>query len=59
MSDLDLEAEPIVSLLRSQVALIDPGSFRIIDEILQKEVKGPKKIETMAFSAIGDDERIE
>ncbi|GAA5959531.1 hypothetical protein JCM3765_002358 [Sporobolomyces pararoseus] len=41
------------------VALIDPGSFRIIDEILQKEVKGPKKIETMAFSAIGDDERIE
>ncbi|GAA5987198.1 hypothetical protein JCM5350_003278 [Sporobolomyces pararoseus] len=41
------------------VALIDPGSFRVIDEILQKEVKGPKKIETMAFSAIGDDERIE
>ncbi|GAA5854432.1 hypothetical protein JCM3766R1_006345, partial [Sporobolomyces carnicolor] len=41
------------------VALIDPGSFRVIDEILQKEVKGPKKIETMAFSAVGDDERIE
>lgn len=48
------------SSVASQVALIDPGSFRIIDEILQKEVKGPKKMETMAYSAVvGDDEKLE
>ncbi|GAA5863734.1 hypothetical protein JCM3774_001236 [Rhodotorula dairenensis] len=41
------------------VALIDPGSFRVIDELLQKEVKGPKKIETMSFAAVEDDGRIE
>ncbi|KWU46061.1 Shwachman-Bodian-diamond syndrome protein, partial [Rhodotorula sp. JG-1b] len=37
------------------VALIDPGSFRVIDDLLQKEVKGPKKIETMSFAAVEDD----
>lgn len=42
-----------------QVALIDPGSFRVIDDLLQKEVKGPKKIETMSFAAVEDDGRIE
>ncbi|GAA6012287.1 hypothetical protein JCM10207_002788 [Rhodosporidiobolus poonsookiae] len=41
------------------VALIDPGSFRLLDDLLQKEVKGAKKIETMAFSALEGDERIE
>ncbi|POY71616.1 hypothetical protein BMF94_5309 [Rhodotorula taiwanensis] len=41
------------------VALIDPGSFRVIDDLLQKEVKGPKKIETMSFAAVEDDGRIE
>ncbi|BGP18431.1 hypothetical protein JCM10213_001678 [Rhodosporidiobolus nylandii] len=42
------------------VALIDPGSFRLLDDLLQKEVKGAKKIETMSFSAMqGDEERIE
>lgn len=46
--------------LRAQVALIDPGSFRLIDELLQKEVKGAKKIETMSFVAgVEDDGRIE
>lgn len=43
----------------TQVALIDPGSFRVIDDLLQKEVKGPKKIETMSFAAVEDDGRIE
>lgn len=43
----------------AQVALIDPGSFRVIDDLLQKEVKGPKKIETMSFAAVEDDGRIE
>ncbi|GAA5973454.1 hypothetical protein JCM11641_006469 [Rhodosporidiobolus odoratus] len=42
------------------VALIDPGSFRLLDELLQTEVKGQKKIETMSFSAVaGEEERIE
>ncbi|GAA5856880.1 hypothetical protein JCM8547_008442 [Rhodosporidiobolus lusitaniae] len=43
------------------VGLIDPGSFRLLDDLLQKEVKGQKKIETMSFAAVegGDDERIE
>jgi ribosome maturation protein SDO1 len=40
--------------------LIDPGSFRLLDELLQKEVKGSKKIETMSFSALAEeDERID
>jgi ribosome maturation protein SDO1 len=43
-----------------QIGLIDPGSFRLLDELLQKEVKGSKKIETMSFSALADgDERID
>lgn len=46
------------------VALIDPGSFKLIDEILQAEVKGQGsgKIQTLSFSAVGGgegDERIE
>ncbi|GAA6057296.1 hypothetical protein JCM3770_001704 [Rhodotorula araucariae] len=42
------------------VALIDPGAFRLIDELLQKEVKGMKKVETMSFVAgVEDDGRIE
>ncbi|BGP26541.1 hypothetical protein JCM10295v2_005494 [Rhodotorula toruloides] len=41
------------------VGLIDPGSFRLIDDLLQKEVKGAKKIETMSFSAVEDEARIE
>ncbi|GAA5859511.1 hypothetical protein JCM1840_004647 [Sporobolomyces johnsonii] len=41
------------------VALIDPGSFRLIDELLQKEVKGTKQIETMSFSIAANDERLE
>lgn len=47
------------TLSNSQVALIDPGSFRLIDDLLQKEVKGAKKIETMSFSAVEDEARIE
>ncbi|GAA5908521.1 hypothetical protein JCM6882_001289 [Rhodosporidiobolus microsporus] len=41
------------------VGLIDPGSFRLLDDLLQKEVKGQKKIETMSFAALGDESRIE
>jgi ribosome maturation protein SDO1 len=44
-----------------QVALIDPGSFRIINELLQKEVKGKDRarVETLSFAAVEGDERIE
>jgi ribosome maturation protein SDO1 len=31
--------------------LIDPGQFRVINEILQKEVKGKGRIETLTFAA--------
>ncbi|KAI5480895.1 hypothetical protein MNV49_006704 [Pseudohyphozyma bogoriensis] len=46
------------------VALIDPGSFRLLDELIQAELKGKGsgKIQTLAFSAVGGeggDERIE
>ncbi|KAG6857664.1 hypothetical protein H0H87_010233 [Tephrocybe sp. NHM501043] len=33
------------------IMLIDPGRFRVINEILQKECKGRGRIETMTFSA--------
>lgn len=44
-----------------QVALIDPGSFRIINELLQKEVKGKDRarVETLSFAAMEGEERIE
>lgn len=45
------------------MALIDPGSFKLIDELMQSELKGKGtergKIETMSFSAVEGDERIE
>ncbi|KAF5377246.1 hypothetical protein D9615_006406 [Tricholomella constricta] len=33
------------------IMLIDPGQFRVINEILQKECKGRGRIETMSFAA--------
>ncbi|THU90752.1 Shwachman-Bodian-diamond syndrome protein [Dendrothele bispora CBS 962.96] len=33
------------------IMLIDPGQFRIINELLQKECKGRGRIETMTFTA--------
>ncbi|KAF7797802.1 hypothetical protein EIP86_009007 [Pleurotus ostreatoroseus] len=33
------------------IMLIDPGQFRVINELLQKECKGKGKIETMTFTA--------
>lgn len=43
------------------VALIDPGSFKLIDELLQRELKGKggARIETMSFAALEGEERIE
>ena len=34
-----------------QIMLIDPGQFRVINELLQKECKGRGRIETMTMSA--------
>lgn len=31
-----------------QIMLIDPGHFRVMNELLQKECKGRGRIETMA-----------
>jgi ribosome maturation protein SDO1 len=44
-----------------QIALIDPGQFRVINELLQKEVKGKDRarVETLSFAAVEGDERIE
>ncbi|KAJ3724297.1 Shwachman-Bodian-diamond syndrome protein [Lentinula guzmanii] len=33
------------------IMLIDPGQFRVINELLQKECKGKGRIETMTFAA--------
>jgi len=33
------------------IMLIDPGQFRVINELLQKECKGKGRIETMTFTA--------
>jgi len=33
------------------VMLIDPGQFRVINELLQKECKGKGKLETLTFTA--------
>jgi len=33
------------------VVLIDPGQFRVINELLQKECKGKGKLETLTFAA--------
>lgn len=45
----------------SQVALIDPGSFKLIGELIESsEAKGNRgKVETLSFSAVEGDERIE
>lgn len=57
-SSLDLELMCTV-----QTALIEPGSFRLIDELLQSEIKGKGaergKIETLSFAAVGGEERID
>lgn len=37
----------------SQTMLIDPGQFRVLNELLQKECKGRGRIETMTFAATG------
>jgi ribosome maturation protein SDO1 len=37
-----------------QVLLIDPGQFRVINDLLQKECKGKGRIETMTFAATAD-----
>jgi ribosome maturation protein SDO1 len=34
-----------------QIMLIDPGQFRVINELLQKECKGRGRLETMTISA--------
>jgi ribosome maturation protein SDO1 len=31
--------------------LIDPGQFKVINELLQKECKGKGKLETLTFAA--------
>lgn len=43
------------------VALIDPGQFRVINELIQSELKGKGRLETLSFAAVKDEneERIE
>jgi len=36
------------------VMLIDPGQFRVINELLQKECKGKGKLETLTFTATAE-----
>jgi ribosome maturation protein SDO1 len=32
--------------------LIDPGSFRVLTDLLQKETKGKGRMETLNFAAV-------
>ena len=34
--------------------LIDPGQFRVINDLLQKECKGRGRLETMTFTATAE-----
>jgi len=34
--------------------LIDPGQFRVINELMHKECKGRGRIETISFAATAD-----
>ncbi|KAK7688212.1 hypothetical protein QCA50_008582 [Cerrena zonata] len=36
------------------IMLIDPGQFRVINDLLQKECKGRGRIETMTFAATAE-----
>lgn len=37
-----------------QVLLIDPGQFRVINELLRNECKGKGKLETLTFAATAE-----
>jgi ribosome maturation protein SDO1 len=39
--------------------LIDPGQFKVINELLQSELKGKGRLETLSFAAVEGEERIE
>jgi len=41
------------------IALIDPGQFKVINELIQAELKGKGRLETLSFAAVEGDERIE
>jgi len=41
----------MVEIMAAQTMLIDPGQFRVINELLQKECKGRGRLETLAFAA--------
>lgn len=43
-----------------QVGLIDPGAFKQIDELIQKELKGKGgRVETLSFAAVEGEATIE
>ena len=42
-----------------QMALVDPGAFKVLSELLQTELKGKGRLETLSFAAIEGEERIE
>jgi hypothetical protein len=43
-------------LAQHQVAVIEPGALRKINELLEVETKGRGKVEVLSFTSIGDDE---
>ncbi|KAF9016580.1 Shwachman-Bodian-diamond syndrome protein [Hymenopellis radicata] len=46
-----VEKDEVVEENWEVVMLIDPGQFKVINELLQKEAKGRGRIETMTFAA--------
>lgn len=42
-----------------QIMLIDPGQFRVLNELLEAETKGRGRMESMGYAAVTTEEKLE
>lgn len=49
----------LILLIGKKIGLIDPGQFRVLNDLLQTELKGRARLETLNLSASRGEERIE
>jgi hypothetical protein len=45
--------------LWAQIMLIDPGQFRVLNELLEAETKGRGRMESMGYAAVTTEEKLE
>jgi hypothetical protein len=45
--------------LALQIMLIDPGQFRVLNELLEAETKGRGRMESMGYAAVTTEEKLE